>query len=77
METMPNVQELMNDAVLALNENGILPQIVQKQIEKTLQHIINDVFGSFSEFSKTVEKAVHSALEINIDSLDLPGYNTW
>ncbi|PZT51988.1 hypothetical protein [Paenibacillus silvae] len=71
-----NLNNMVNDAMQSIKEEGIVEQIVRKKIEKTLESIVDDVFSSYSEFGKSLKEAVKENLNVDISRLDLPSYNT-
>lgn len=70
-----NIQEMMNNALVELHEEGIVKDIVKKQITATVESAIKDMMGSWSLLSKALEAELKEKLQINLEKLDIPSYN--
>ncbi|ENY8491856.1 TPA: hypothetical protein ACGI4R_001437 [Clostridioides difficile] len=70
-----NLNKIMNDALVELEENGFVEEIVKKQLAETIKRVVNEVFGNWGDFSKKIEKHLSENININLDKLDIQKYN--
>ncbi|PCN42293.1 hypothetical protein B9C88_21575 [Brevibacillus laterosporus] len=68
---------MINDSLAKLKDEGFVEKVVKSQLEKTIESVINDSLRSYSDFGKRLEKQVEEQLQINLDKLDIPSYNTF
>lgn len=64
------------DSLLKMDTDGKEQEIVEKHVSSTIESIVKDVFGSWSDFSKGLKEHVQDQLQINFKELDLASYNT-
>lgn len=70
-----DLNKIMNDALVDLEENGFVEEIVKKQLAETIKRVVNEVFGNWGDFSKKIEKHLSENININLDKLDIQKYN--
>ncbi|HEK9030859.1 TPA: hypothetical protein ST306_003877, partial [Clostridioides difficile] len=51
-----DLNKIMNDALVELEENGFVEEVVKKQLAETIKRVVNEVFGNWGDFSKKIEK---------------------
>lgn len=66
---------IVNNTLSELKEEGYVEKIVKKQLEKTIQDIIEDSLRSYSDFGKELKGQVQNQLQFNLQRLDIPSYN--
>jgi len=65
-------QETVSDLV----QSGFIKEEMEKHMKKGLASVIDDVFGSYSTFSKAVKEELKNHLNVNLEELGLGAYNT-
>lgn len=73
---MIDLNKLVNDALVKLEEEKFIEQVVQKRLEKTIEDIIDDTFRSWSDFGKNLKEHINNNLNIDLKNLKLQEYNT-
>ena len=58
-----------------MESGGKVQEIVDKHVANTIESIIDDTFGRWSDFSKNLKKQVEEKLQISFENLDLATYN--
>lgn len=66
---------IVNNTLSELKEEGYVEKIVKKQLEKTIQDIIEDSLRSWSDFGKELKQQVQEQMNFNLEKLDIPSYN--
>lgn len=66
---------IVNNTMADLQKEGYVEKIIKKQLEKTIQDIIEDSFRSWSDFGKELKQQVQDQMQFNLDRLDIPSYN--
>ncbi|MDB5056151.1 MAG: hypothetical protein JWM44_4201 [Bacilli bacterium] len=70
-----DLNKIVNDAMVKIQEEGFVETTVKTQLETTLKKVVSEIFGTYGEFSKQLEKEVKSHLQIDMQHLGLAGYN--
>ena len=70
-----DLNKLVNESLAKIEQEGFVQETVEKQLKKTIESIVNDLFRSYSDFGKNLEKEVASQLNVNLKELNLAGYN--
>ncbi|MBS4172098.1 hypothetical protein [Bacillus sp. FJAT-49736] len=71
-----NLNQMVMDSLAKMDTEGKVQEIVEKHVSSTIESIVKDVFGSWSDFSKNLKDQVQDQLQINFKELDLASYNT-
>lgn len=58
-----------------MESEGKVQEIVDKKVGETVEKVIEDAFGSWSDFSKGLKEEVQKELQINFEKLNLSTYN--
>jgi hypothetical protein len=58
-----------------MQESGKVQEIVEKYLEKTIDSVVEDLFGSWSDFSKDLKKTIQDEIQINLKELKISSYN--
>lgn len=66
---------IVNDTLASLKEEGYVEQIVKKQLQKTINDVVEDCLKSWSDFGKGLKEEVKKQMDFNLDKLDIPSYN--
>lgn len=70
-----DLNKIVNEAMVSIQQEGIVEKIVKDRLQDTLKKVVDDMFGSYGDFRKQLESEVKNKLNINLDKLDLGGYN--
>lgn len=70
-----DLQKLMDDKLVALNENGFIDKTVTAQMEKTIEGVCKDVFGEYSEFGKGLKEHIRANIGIAFENVSLQSFN--
>jgi len=71
-----DLNKMVLDSLSKMDTKGKVQEIVEKHVSSTIESIVKDVFGSWSDFSKGLKEQVENQLQINFRELDLASYNT-
>lgn len=66
---------MVMESLAKMESEGKVQEIVEKHVESTVNDVVKDLFGSWSDFSKELKKEAKEALQINFKDLNLPTYN--
>lgn len=66
---------LAMNAMRKMEQEGKLQDMITKQVESTMQEVVKDLFGKWSDFSKNMKKEIEEQLKINFKDLNLSTYN--
>lgn len=72
-----DLNKLVTQSIEKMSENGEVQKIIENKVAKTIESIVDDVFGSWSNFSKSLKKEIEDQIQINLKELDIPSYNTF
>lgn len=72
---MIDLNKIVNDTLVQMEEEKYVEKVVKSTLEKTIANLVDDVFRSYSDFGKNLEKYIEENLNINFDKLGLEGYN--
>lgn len=72
---MMDLNEMVMSSLNKMQSEGKVRQIVEKHVEDTVESIVKDIFGSWSDFSKSLKKEAQESLAVNFKELNLPSYN--
>jgi hypothetical protein len=72
---MMDLNKMVNDSLVKIEAEGYVEKAVEKRLKETITSIVDDLFRSYSDFGKNLEKEVKATLNINLKKLDLTGYN--
>jgi len=77
MNQMPplDFNNAIADTMTKLTEENYIGQVIEKQLKKTIDDIVESALRSYSDFGKGLKQQVEAQLQINLDKLDLPSYN--
>lgn len=70
-----DMNKIVIEAMASIQQEGFVEKIVKDRLQATLKNVVDDMFGSYGDFRKQLEKEVQSKLNINLDKLDIGGYN--
>lgn len=70
-----NLQITVQEKLDALIENGAVDKIFETQLSKTIDKIIGDVFGEYSEFGKNLKEVLSKKLILNLDKINIDTYS--
>lgn len=71
-----DLNKMVMDSLVKMDKEGKVQEIVEKHVSSTIESIVKDVFGSWSDFSKGLKEQVETQLQVNFKELDLASYNT-
>lgn len=71
------IADVLAERITIFSTSPKMLEIIDKKIESCMTSVVDDVFGRYSDFSKSAEKAFKASLPGNIDSVvDLGRYNS-
>jgi len=70
-----DLNKLVNESLAKIEQEGFVQVTVEKQLKKTIESIVDDLFRSYSEFGKNLKKEVESHLSVDLEKLNIAGYN--
>jgi hypothetical protein len=71
-----DVAKIAQDKLNTMAQDGTIEKMVSEQVTKALSNIIQESFGQWGEWGKTLKQVVNDKIQINLDKLNLPAYNT-
>ena len=71
-----DLNKMVMDGLAKMESEGKVQEIVEKHVSSTVESIVKDAFGSWSDFSKNLKVQVEQQLAINLSELNLSTYNT-
>lgn len=73
---MIDLNKIVNDAMRDIEKEGFVERVVKERLEKTIGDTVDSIFRTYSDFGKELEKNIEENLNVNLDNLKLPEYNT-
>jgi hypothetical protein len=70
-----DLNKMVMDSLTKMESEGKVQAIVEKHVESTVNDVVKDLFGNWSNFSKELKKTAEEALQINFKELNLSSYN--
>lgn len=70
-----DLNKMVMDSLAKMQTEGKVQQIVEKHVESTVNDVVKDLFGNWSDFSKQLKEKAKEALQINFKDLNLASYN--
>lgn len=70
-----DLNKMVMDGLAKLESEGKVQEIVEKHVSSTVESIVKDAFGNWSDFSKNLKEQVESQLAINLKELNFTTYN--
>ncbi|EHG9438793.1 hypothetical protein L7F34_003016, partial [Listeria monocytogenes] len=67
--------KMVNDSLAKMEKSGEVQKLIDKHVASTVDSVVKDLFGSWSDFSKNLKNTAKEALQINFKDLDLESYN--
>ncbi|EKZ4472103.1 TPA: hypothetical protein REG54_002975 [Listeria monocytogenes] len=67
--------KMVNDSLAKMEKDGEVQKLIDKHVVSTVESVVNDLFGPWSDFSKELKNTAKEALQINFKDLDLESYN--
>lgn len=72
---MNDLQNAVTEKFAQIAASGAIEAMIEKQLTETIGSIIQRQLETYSDFGKAVGEAVKKAVNVDIDRLELPGYN--
>ncbi|MGO4890315.1 hypothetical protein ACJ2A9_21415 [Anaerobacillus sp. MEB173] len=70
-----DLNKMVMESLAKMEAEGKVQEIVEKHVSSTVNDVVKDLFGSWSDFSKELKNEVKEALQINFKELNLKTYN--
>ncbi len=70
-----DLNKMVMDSLAKMESEGKVQQIVEKHVESTVNDVVKDLFGNWSDFSKELKNTAQAELQINFNELNLASYN--
>lgn len=72
---MIELNTIVNATLGKFEKDSLMEEIIEKQMKATMERVVKEVCGPFSEFQKELEKNIKEKLKVNFDSLNIEQYN--
>jgi len=72
---MKELEKAVIDAFNKMAAEGAIEKIVTERVTKTVESILDDALKSYSDFGKQLKEVVTKSLHVDMQSLNLTGYN--
>lgn len=73
---MIDLNKIVNDTLVELEQEKFVEKVVKTRLEKTIEDIVDETFRGWSTFGKKLKNHVEENLNVDIQRLNLQGYNT-
>lgn len=70
-----DLNKMVMESLEKMHSEGKVQSIVEKHVESTVNDVVKDLFGNWSDFSKSLKETAKDALQINFNDLNLASYN--
>jgi hypothetical protein len=70
-----DLNKMVMDSLVKMESEGKVQEIVKKHVESTVNDVVKDLFGNWSDFSRELKETAKEALKINFKDLNLSSYN--
>lgn len=70
-----DLNKMVMESLVKMQSEGKVQAIVEKHVESTVNDVVKDLFGNWSDFSKDLKNTAKEALQINFKDLNLASYN--
>lgn len=70
-----DLNKMVMESLAKMQSEGKVQAIVEKHVESTVNDVVKDLFGNWSDFSKDLKNTAKEALQINFKDLNLASYN--
>lgn len=70
-----DLNKMVMDSLAKMESEGKVQAIVEKHVESTVNDVVKDLFGNWSDFSKELKTTAKEELHINFKELNLASYN--
>lgn len=70
-----NINEIIKQEIEKTDFESLFRETLNSQIKSTIEKTLKDSLGSYSQFSKALDKVVKSSLNIDPSEITLPQYN--
>lgn len=72
---MIELNTIVNATLGKFEKDSLMEEIIEKQMKATMERVVKEVCGPYSEFQKELEKNIKEKLKVNFDSLNIEQYN--
>lgn len=70
-----DLNKMVMESLKKMELEGKVQTIVEKHVESTVNDVVKDLFGNWSDFSKELKNTAKDALQLNFNDLNLSSYN--
>lgn len=74
---MLDLEKIALDAVTNALNSDALKEAIENKITATIESEITDMFRSYSDFGRSLEKALKDKMLLNVEELNFTNYNHW
>ncbi|EAH0739767.1 hypothetical protein D4V90_11560 [Listeria monocytogenes] len=67
--------KMVNDSLAKMEKDGEVQKLIDKHVASTVDTVVKDLFGTWSDFSDELKNTAKEALQINFKDLELASYN--
>ena len=71
---MKELQQIANEKLGAMISEGVLDQMIEDQLNKTVKDIVGSAMREYSDYGKALSKKLESALVTSLENVTLPEY---
>lgn len=72
---MQQLSEAVNSALDTMITGGVIETLIADRLEKTIASVVDDAFKNYSDFGKSLTKAITENLQVDFKKLDLATYH--
>lgn len=69
-----NIQIIAEEKIKKIVEDGTLETLIEKQLIKTTESIVQDIFRDYSDFGKELKRVLTEKLQLNLNELNISTY---
>lgn len=70
-----DLNKMVKESLVEMDTKGIVLASVNKHVQYTVDKIVEDVFGRYSDFGKDLKKEVEEQLSLDLKKLNIRAYN--
>lgn len=72
---MQELNDIVNDALSKMQENGKIEEIIAKKVEETVESAINDQLREHSNFGRNIKEQLKAILQVDLSGAGIPSYH--
>lgn len=72
---MIDLEKMVQTSLRGMADSGKIVEIVDKHAEQLVNSVVRDALATYSDFGKSLSKALGDSLRVDVNSIGLPQYN--